>query len=137
MGKRKSKRRKKKDIEEENVEESEDQTEGSEEVLSEEPEVQKEIVKPKATKKKPTSKKNKMLEHQRKIVDGVKKEVRKRIEDGEDPGPAPEVIMEPVQTKSSLRSGRSTRRAVTFDEGPEDDQEDQGEVEEKTTKTST
>ena len=36
------------------------------------------------------------MERQRKIVDGVKKEVRKRIEDGEDPGPAPEVIMEPV-----------------------------------------
>ena len=95
----KSKRSKKKV--EENVEESED---GSEEVLIEDPVpveepediAQKETVKPKVAKKKPTSKKNKMLERQRKIVDGVKKEVRKRIEDGEDPGPAPEVIMEPV-----------------------------------------
>ena len=92
----KSKRSKKKVIEEENTEG------GSEEILiedpvpMEEPEEQKEIVKPKASKKKPTSKKNKMLERQKKIVDGVKKEVRKRIEDGEDPGPAPEVIMEPV-----------------------------------------
>ena len=85
----KSKRSKKKDIEEENVEESED---APEEVPTEEPE----IVKPKATKKKPVSKKSKMLERQKRIVDGVKKEVRKRIADGEDPGPAPEVIMEPV-----------------------------------------
>ena len=85
----KSKRSKKKDIEEENVEESED---GPEEVSTEEPE----IVKPKATKKKPVSKKSKMLERQKRIVDGVKKEVRKRIADGEDPGPAPEVIMETV-----------------------------------------
>ena len=75
--------------------ESEEAHEEPEEV-QEKAEVQKEIVKPIATKKKPTSKKNKMLERQRKIVDGVKKEVRKRIEDGEDPGPAPEVIMEPV-----------------------------------------
>ena len=92
----KSKRSKKKVVEEENVEESED---GSEEVLIEDPvpaEEPEETVKPKASKKKPTSKKNKMLERQRKIVDGVKKEVRKRIADGEDPGPAPEVIMEPV-----------------------------------------
>ena len=92
----KSKRSKKKVVEEENVEESED---GSEEVLIEDPvpaEEPEETVKPKASKKKPTSKKNKMLERQRKIVDGVKKEVRKRIENGEDPGPAPEVIMEPV-----------------------------------------
>ena len=92
----KSKRSKKKVVEEENVEESED---GSEEVLIEDPvpaEEPEETVKPKAAKKKPTSKKNKMLERQRKIVDGVKKEVRKRIADGEDPGPAPEVIMEPV-----------------------------------------
>ena len=92
----KSKRSKKKVVEEENVEESED---GSEEVLIEDPvpaEEPEETVKPKAAKKKTISKKNKMLERQRKIVDGVKKEVRKRIADGEDPGPAPEVIMEPV-----------------------------------------
>ena len=103
----KSKRSKKKA--EENVEESED---GSEEVLIEDPVpveepedvAQKEPVKPKAAKKKPTSKKNKMLERQRKIVDGVKKEVRKRIEEGEDPGPAPEVIMEPVSLSFFLDS---------------------------------
>jgi hypothetical protein len=133
----KSKRSKKKVVEEVNDEEIEDGSDGQEVIIGN-PEDQKEIVKPKAAKKKPTSKKNKMLERQKKIVDGVKKEVRKRIQDGEDPGPAPEVIMEPVQTKSSLRSGRTTRRAVTFDQDDaEPDEEDQEEeVEEKATKTS-